>query len=112
MQTRTERSVKESFETMVKDPESAILPAGMLEYDAYSAFVHCWVARQMKDKLGQEITLELPVTAKQPLLSPGAAKAAENIEAISRQIIDRVMKIVDEKDPGTSFGSTRIRQHH
>lgn len=101
-ETRTERAVRESFLSMITDPERAVLRAPMLEYDAFPAgFVYSWVPRQFADRPGQAVRMRLPGGGSAEFVVPASVpKAAENMAAITSQILSRLGDIAANRDPG------------
>lgn len=102
METRTERSVRESFLAMLTEPERAVLAAEMLEYDAYPAgFVHSWVPRQYAELAGQQVEIALPDGESARFVVPlSTPKAAENVAAIAKHLLHRLHDMGQGIDPG------------
>jgi chromosome partitioning protein len=102
IETRTERRVKEEFISMVTDPERAVLPAAMMEFDAYPAgFYWGWIPRQFAAKAGHEVTIYGAGGVGQKTIIPtSTAKAAANISAIASSILGRLQMLNAGQDPG------------
>lgn len=95
-ETTTERSVRDVFLDMVTDPKQAVLKVPLLEYDAFAAgFVHHWVPRQVADMSGQKV--RDPLTGIEFTVPKSAAKAAENMEALTDEVYARLIDISEGK---------------
>jgi len=99
METRTERAVRQMFLDMIDDPDHAVLKAPLHEYDAYAAgFVYGWVPRQVAHMAGQVPMGEGGQPAGDPI-PRSAAKASENMAALTGEIYQLLADIADGKPP-------------
>ena len=96
-ETRTEETVRNMFAEMIDDPDHAILREQLYEYDALAAgFVYGWVPRQVAHMAGKAMVGPDGKPSGSPI-PKSAAKAAENIAALTSEVYRLLTDIADGK---------------
>lgn len=96
-ETKTETMIRSMFAEMIDDPQRAILKEQLFEYDAFAAgFAYGWVPRQVAHLAGK--TPGEGEGSSNPI-PRSAAKAAENIAALTSEVYRLLTDIADGKPP-------------
>lgn len=101
-ETGTEKFVRSEMLGMLTEPERAIMPVSFLRYDAFpSGFVHGLLPYQMSAHAGRTMPHPRGDGSAGVIRVPtSAAKAAENIVAITNDIYERLNMLVANLPPG------------